>query len=143
MIVYFDASALAKRYVAEHGSDQVLGWLDSSTPATSRLSEIEIASALARRCRQGAIRVPDRDRALATLTEDLRALQIVELSPEATEAARAVLLRHPLRAADAVQLASALLLRDRLRAPVAFLTYDEQLATAAEAEGLASPPPAG
>lgn len=125
MIVYFDASALAKRYVAEHGSDQVLGWLDSSTPATSRLSEIEIASALARRCRQGAIRVPDRDRALATLTEDLRALQIVELSPEATEAARAVLLR------------------DRLRAPVAFLTYDEQLATAAEAEGLASPPPAG
>ncbi len=50
--------------------------------------------------------------------------------------ARALLVRHPLRAADAIQLASALLLRRELNEPVTFAAYDDRLKAAARAEGL-------
>ena len=42
---YFDASALVKRYVREEGSAKVRRLISSDTPATSRLSEVEVASA--------------------------------------------------------------------------------------------------
>lgn len=53
LIDYFDASALAKRYVEEPESGRVRELLARSLVATSRITEIEIASALARRCREG------------------------------------------------------------------------------------------
>ncbi len=140
MIAYFDASALAKRYVREERTDEVMGWLEGSTATTSRVSEIEIASALARRFREGTISRVDRDRALAALAEDLESLSIIELSPVTAAEARGVLLRHPLRAADALQLASALTLRRKVRAPIHFVAFDERLAGAAQAEGLLGPP---
>jgi predicted nucleic acid-binding protein len=139
VIVYFDASALAKRYVEEEHSSEVQRWLDESTPAVCRLSEVEIASALSRRCREGLISLADRDRALATLEADLQAVHVIELTQEVFQAARAALLRHPLRAADAIQLACALVSRDRLQSPIAFLTFDDRLASAPEREGLTSP----
>ena len=82
---YFDASALVKRYVNESGTAEVEGWLADDTPATGRLTEVEIASALARRCREGAVSADDRDRALAALHTDLAAMVIVELSPDVAE----------------------------------------------------------
>ena len=139
MIAYFDASALVKRYVEEEHSPEVLRWLEESTPAVCRLSEVEIVSALARRCRERAVSRPERDRALAALHEDLQAFHVVELSPEVVSTASELLLRHPLRATDAIQLGSALMLRRRLRAAVAFATFDEHLAAASQAEGLRPP----
>jgi hypothetical protein len=50
--------------------------------------------------------------------------------------ARALLVRHPLRAGDAIQLASALLLRRELGDTVVFAAYDDHLKSAAKAEGL-------
>ena len=50
--------------------------------------------------------------------------------------ARALLARHPLRAGDAIQLASALLLRRELSEAVTFAAYDDRLKAAAKAEGL-------
>ncbi len=139
MIAYFDASALAKRYVEEEHSSQVLRWLEETTSAVCRLSEVEIASALARRCREQALSQPERDRTLAALHEDLQAFHVVELSPEVVSTASQLLLRHPLRASDAVQLGSALMLRERLRTAVAFAAFDESLAAASQAEGLRPP----
>ena len=138
MIIYFDASALAKRYVEEEHSSEVLRWLEESKPVVCRLSEVEIASALSRRCRQGLISLADRDRALAALDADLKAVHVIELTQEVFQAARAALFRHPLRAADAIQLACAVVLRDRLQTRVAFLTFDERLAAASEREGLSA-----
>ena len=51
---YFDASALVKRYVRETGSTTVRRLLTLDAPVTSRLSEVEVASALVRRAREGA-----------------------------------------------------------------------------------------
>lgn len=137
MIVFFDASALVKRYVEEEGSSRVRR-LFRETVAVSRLSAVEIASALARRTREGDLSARDRDRLLAALARDLEGLHVVELTAAVAEAATAHLARHPLRAGDAVQLASATLVRDRLRRPVQLLSFDDRLTRAGEAEGLTS-----
>ena len=90
-------------------------WLAAGLSATARLSAVEVASALARRCREGAFAAAERDRALVALEDDLSAL----------------------RAGEAIQLASALLLRRELSEAVAFAAYDDRLKAAAKAEGLA------
>jgi predicted nucleic acid-binding protein len=130
-MLYFDASALAKRYVREKGSLKVRRLLASDVPATSRYSVVEITSALARRVREGAISVEDCERAVAALGEDLAAMLVVELTPEVVTRAQALLQRHPLRAGDAVQLASCLELRDELEDPIGLVAFDDRLIAAA------------
>ena len=58
LITYLDASALVKNYI------------ENTLPAVSRLSMAEVASAFARRCREGDLSTGDRDRLLADLRED-------------------------------------------------------------------------
>ena len=43
-----------KRYVVEEDSARVGRWLAAGQAATARLTAVEVASALARRCREGA-----------------------------------------------------------------------------------------
>ncbi len=110
--------------------------LAETLPAASRLSEVEVASALERRCREGSFQPSERDRAAVALRRDFRSLLVVELTADVVEGSLGLLARHPLRAGDAVQLASCLELRQRLRHPVAFVAYDERLRAAARREGL-------
>jgi predicted nucleic acid-binding protein len=78
----------------------------------------------------------ERDRALASLENDFAALIIVEFTPEITADARALLLRHRLRAGDAVQLASCLYLQRELSQTLPFVAFDDRLTEAARHEGL-------
>ncbi len=135
-LAYFDASALVKRYVAEPGSDRVRRLLARNLAATCRYSEIEITSALARRCREGDLTAEDRDRALSTLRQDLRSLLVVELTATSGRRCAPLLRRHPLRAGDALQLASCLELGAQLGLPLLFVGFDQRLNEAARAEGL-------
>ena len=132
-----------KRYVREPGAVSIRRLLKSDRGASSRLSEVEVASALVRRARERAFTAKERDRALASLENDFAALIIVECTPEITAAARALLLRHQLRAGDAVQLASCLYLQRELSQPLPFVAFDDRLTEAARDEGLTvvpSPP---
>ena len=133
---YFDASALVKRYVREPGAVSVRRLLKAAPAAASRLSEVEVASALVRRAREGAFSIEERDRALASLSDDFASLIIVEFTPEITVDARALLVRHRLRAGDAVQLASCLYLQREMSQPLPFVAFDDRLADAARHEGL-------
>ena len=137
MIGYFDASALAKRYVEEPESPVVRRLLGECLVCTSRLSEVEVASALVRRARDGSLSPAERDRALSALSEDMRSFYVVELFPEIARVARGLLLRHPLRASDAVQLASSTHVRESAEEDVFFVAFDGRLNEAAVGEGLA------
>ena len=95
---------------------------------------MEIASALARRTRERVISAGDRDRGLQKLAEDFRTFWVVEVNPEVIDVAKKLVTRHPLRAADAVQLASCLYARREVSEEVALVTFDERLAQAAAAE---------
>lgn len=140
MIAYFDASALVKRYVPETGSDRVEDWWMAPYLATSQWTQVEILSALSRRCREGLLSTQHRNAAAAALSEDLRAFVVVAVDSIAITEADGLLARHPLRAGDAIQLASALVLRQRTGEPVAFLAFDDRLNAAADREGLVLKP---
>lgn len=136
MIAHFDSSALVKRYVRESHSDRVLALLDETTPATSRFSSVEVASAFARRCREGRLEDSLRRRLLRDLDEDLDSFYLVEVVPEVVSTARDLLERNRLRAADALQLASALALQQRVERSVLFVAFDQNLNEAARREGV-------
>lgn len=140
---FFDASALVKRYVREPHTAAVRRWLNLGRTAVSRLSEVEVASALARLARDGAISTSQHDRAVAALVKDRAAWHIVELTSEVAALSRTLLARYPLRSGDAIQLASALRLQQislvPLKAFVAYDAYDVKLNAAAMAEGFKTP----
>ena len=134
---YFDASALVKRYVREAGTIKVRRLLASpGGSATSRLSVVEMTSAIMRRSREGAFPDAERDRALAALERDTSALLVVELSPEVVRVARGLLQRWPLRSGDAVQLASCLYVQAAIGEPLTLVAFDARLLDAARGEGL-------
>lgn len=73
---------------------------------------------------------------LAALTRDIASIHIVELLPPVTTKARGFLLRHALRAGDAIHLASCVFLQQELGGAIPFVAFDERLCSAARAEGL-------
>jgi predicted nucleic acid-binding protein len=121
--------------VREPWSDAVERWLVSGTAAVGRLSEVEVASALARRARAGDCDVRARDVGLAALECDFRSFLVVEVVPAVTSRARSLLNAYPLRASDAIQLASCYDLQGRLGRDVPFVVFDERLAAVARKTG--------
>ena len=134
---FVDASALVKRYVQAPDSARVQRMLRAEAVAVSRLSEVEVTSALARLAREGVIAPTQRDRHVAAFVADLEGWHVVELTSVVTATARRLLLQHSLRAGDALQLASALELQRGLGVPLReFVAYDQRLLLAAHAEQL-------
>lgn len=132
---YFDTSALVKRYVAEPDSDRIQRLLSRGNACLSRLATVEAASAFHRRRRNGELTDEESERALAALVSDCDELTVVEVSREVCDVAQTLLCRHPLRALDALQLASAIIVQQEVRF-CEFVVFDARLAEAARAEGL-------
>jgi len=135
LINFFDSSAFVKRYLAEPGSEVVRAALRKPHVAVSRLVQAEVPAALARAQRRGMLTTSQRDELFARLEDDLRELTIVELRTATLALVPELVVRHPLRAYDAVQLACAVTLRKK-RLAVTFWAADANLCEAAEAEGL-------
>ena len=141
---YLDTSALVKRYVAEDGSRWLETAIFQSTDnmvLISRITVVEMRSALARRRREASIQPHDHADALSALSEDcLLRYRFVELESPVVDLAGELLDQYPLRAYDAVQLASALvvhrLLIEANLAPLTFVSADDKLLTVARAAGL-------
>ncbi|MBK6431509.1 type II toxin-antitoxin system VapC family toxin [Candidatus Amarolinea dominans] len=141
---YLDTSALVKRYVAEDGSRWLETAIFQSTDnmvLISRITVVEMRSALARRRREASIQPHDHADALSALSEDcLLRYPFVELESPVVDLAGELLDQYPLRAYDAVQLASALvvhrLLIEANLAPLIFVSADDKLLTVARAAGL-------
>jgi predicted nucleic acid-binding protein len=122
--------------VQEAGSAGVRRHLRTARVATSRLSEVEVGAALARRARTGAFAPAERDRGIRSLNRDLDSWIVVELAPELSADAQALLVRHELRSGDAIQLASCLFLQRETGQRIPFAAFDERLNAAARSEGL-------
>jgi predicted nucleic acid-binding protein len=121
-VLYLDASALVKLAVEEPEGEALreagVGW---EHRAASVVATVELTLAVHRAAGADA-----GVRAMRVLAP----LEVIELTPQVIErAGRAA----PLRALDAIHLASALSIGNRLGA---FVTYDRQLGCAATAAGL-------
>jgi predicted nucleic acid-binding protein len=133
---FWDTSAIVPLVVSETSSRalQALAKQDS-TMLVWWGSEVECASALARIERDGALD----PRAAAGVFERLRQLSggwhEIEPSDVVRQAAIRFLRVHPLRAADALQLAAAYAAAEQRPASLDMVTLDERLAIAARKEG--------
>jgi len=143
-IYFFDSSALAKRYVAEAGSNWVKSICNPDVHnviACSNLTEVEVSSAFCRRCREGHITTSERDGLIATLHHDCNAeYYLIEVTNNIRNRAIDLLKNYPLRGYDAMQLATALVANQILVShglpALTFVCADNRLCNAANGEGL-------
>ena len=137
MIVYLDASALVKRYVAERGSRET-GDLFASADvvATSLVSRAEVAAALAKAVRLRIIEPESgrkAQRAFAGQWPDFAKIPVTE---PLVSRAEALAWDFALRGYDAVQLASALTWQEAVGAEITLGTFDRQLWDAGKKAGV-------
>ncbi|OGN94369.1 MAG: hypothetical protein A2Z71_09380 [Chloroflexi bacterium RBG_13_50_21] len=137
MILYIDASALVKRYVAESGSIEVNAWISKSQMVTTNiLSRAEVAAAFNRASRMQIID----NEACQTALEQFRSEweSFVRLQNNEGTVIRADYLtsRHNLRGYDAIHLASALIWQESIGSRIRLITYDQQLRQSGLDEGL-------
>lgn len=133
-LVYFDTSALLKLCVAERGSELATRlWDRADAVVTSRLADPELRAVLAAARRAGRLDRATAASAVSAWDRMSPALYVVEVSERVTASAAGLLRSHPLRAADAVHLASALLCS---AGATVMAAWDDHLAAAARAEGL-------
>lgn len=146
---FIDTSALAKRYVKEAGTPQVLHLFQRGGPESlvvSQLAPLEMRSLL--RMAQASRRLAESQaRAIgAALAGDLHTVVAVrQFEPDDWERAEALIGRQGLRPADALHLAAALAVAEGETEPDAdwvFVCSDAALLAAARAEGLRTLDPA-
>jgi uncharacterized protein len=98
-------------------------------------TEVECASAIARLDREGALDEAAVREAFQRLTQLATGWHEVDPSDSIRETAVRLLRVHPLRAADALQLAAAFLAAERRPSSLEVVTLDDRLAAAARKEG--------
>ena len=144
MTTFADSSVIVKLYVPEAGHEQVR---ELEQPLViSGLANVEVAGALWRKQRLGELETADAALLVRAFLADCA--EPGDASPFVTVAVLPAILRHatrlvalhPLRAYDAVQLASALVCEQALGEPLAFAAADRVLNAAAAAEGLVLAP---
>jgi predicted nucleic acid-binding protein len=137
-VKFWDASAIVPLLVAEATTRrlQALARRDPDMLVWWG-SEVECASALARLERAAALDTKGIGVASLRLQQLARGWHEIEPSESVRETAIRFLRVHPLRAADALQLAAAFVAAERRPASLQLITLDERLAEAARKEGFA------
>ena len=137
MIVYLDASALVKRYVAERGSRETRELsTKADVVATSLITRAEVAAALAKAVRLGIIEPDSGRKAQRAFASQWPDIAKVPVSEALVSRAEALAWDFALRGYDAVQLASALTWQEAVGAEITLATFDRELWDAGKRAGV-------
>ena len=133
---FWDASAIVPLLMTEAATKALQGRAGTD-PAMLVwwATEVECASAIARLERDGALDAAAVNEAFDRLRRLGEGWHEVEPSDAVREAAVRFLRVHPLRAADALQLAAAFVAAERRPSSLEIVTLDDRLAAAARKEG--------
>lgn len=139
--LFFDTSAVVKRYLQEVGSS----WVRATTNplaggiiVIADLATVELFSLLARRVRERTLPASSATQLGNTfLLHSAQEYLTLDMGNTVLEAARFLVGRHPLPTLDALQLASAQRAVSLLGEPITFVSSDRNLLNAAAAEGFA------
>lgn len=133
---FWDASAIVPLLMTEPITSSVQA-LAATDPVMLVwwATEVECASAIARLEREGAIDDGTVTQAIDRLKQFASGWHEVDPSDTIREAAVRFLRVHPLRAADALQLAAAFIAAERRPSSLEVVTLDDRLALAARKEG--------
>ena len=143
-VYYLDTSAIAKRYVFESGSQWIIQLFDAVPRHllyTSRVTHVEVVSAISRRRRARTIPPGVFEGGIARFQDDLHnRFSVISVEEAIIESAALLAKSHALRAYDAVQLASALSVQRERRKyhlpPITFVSADGDLNKVAILQGL-------
>ena len=136
-MIFFDASAAAKRYFREIGSDRVAElWQGPEFFSSLTILHCELTSALNRKLRERALSRSTYRALKAQIEEDLRKLRALPVDADLIQVSLRLLDSHFLKTLDALYLAGALSLQDAVNEQVLFVSADRQLLRAAQTEGL-------
>jgi len=139
VILYFDTSALVKRYIEEDGTAGVdTLWERATEVATSSVAFAEGVAAFSRRRREGILTRAGYRRAVLVFHEEHRSFFLVRITPHLNTVVQRVVEKYPLRGFDAIHLASALIMAGA-EGELVFACFDKGLNTAAKREGLKVP----
>lgn len=137
---FWDSSAVVALLLDEPASRSVRRLYRKDTPMLVWwAAEVECASAVSRAERGGELSADAATLALTKLDELVGGWMDVEPTMSIRRTARRVLRVHPLRAADALQLAAAIAASEGHPSSIEFLTLDQRLADAGRREGLVVP----
>ncbi len=142
MIVYVDTSALGRVYLGDQSDSADLSHIvyDGERPViTSELTDVEIASALARAGRDGVIDSNTADQLMARYaadTSDTGPVGIIPLHRGTIERAQQYVLSVPVRTLDAIHLAACAQFDESTPDEVQFLSRDNGQNQAAQALGI-------
>jgi uncharacterized protein len=142
--LFFDSSALVKRYAKEIGTNWVFSLVRPSAKNRlylARITGVEIVAALTKRMRVGSLTQAAAAKAIARFEREFsNRYLLVEVSPKIIQKAMTLAKSYTLRGYDAVQLASALQSnQDRISiggTALTFISADSHLNLAAASEGL-------
>jgi predicted nucleic acid-binding protein len=134
---YFDTSALVKRYVDEPGRREVLQLLRRNECVTSAVLPVELRSGLRRRVAEGSLDAARLPAILKHVAADRPYCTLVEVGTDVLAVAETLVAAHPIRALDAIHVASAQLFAARLSTPgLTFVSADKRQTETAVAVGL-------
>ena len=134
---FWDSSAIVPLVVQENETEAMRALLRADRDVVVwALTGVEVISALWRRARSGQLTETARVAAADALSDLESAWNpVIDVAPVVARARR-VLAAHPMRAADACQLAAALQVCRERTDSLEFVTLDDRLAEAARREGL-------
>jgi predicted nucleic acid-binding protein len=143
MNLYLDASALTKRYLEEDGSSEVVSLLSADhVVGSAAVTLAEVTSAFRRAALGGRVSEEAASLAREACLADQGGIVWFNVTRSSVALASTIAWRHALRGFDAIHLSSAMRWADTLGEGrgLIFATFDQRLAEAARAEGLAAWP---
>jgi len=133
---FWDSSAIVPLLVLEKETEQCVRALQSDREVMVwTMSKVEAFSALCRRLREGSMKEHVFDSAKKRMNSFFDMTFEVISVPKVKDRALRLLQAHPLRAADAMQLASILVATQEDPSKVPIMTFDDRLIQAAKREG--------
>ena len=133
---FWDSSAIIPLCLKEPTSDTVKGILiDDEEMVVWWTARVECASALARRRREGTLKIEDELKTKALLAALSKTWSEIQPGELVRQRAERLLMVHPLRAADAFQLAAALIWAQENPSGFHMICLDQNLREAASKEG--------
>jgi predicted nucleic acid-binding protein len=137
MKVYFDTSALIKRYVNEKYSEDVRVWfLETGVISTCMMTRADLPAGVNRLHRTKFLDESDYSRVLQEFRTDWVTFHRIPITEQIVARADLLTCQFVLRGYDAIHLACALTWQEALREPITFATFDSQLSEAAKQAGL-------
>jgi uncharacterized protein len=134
---YFDTSALIKRYVRERGSARVISFLQQHVLLSSAITPVEVLSGLCRRKRNEELSEGNFAATLSRIQSDRMRWELIEVDGTVLSRAEEMVQgTAPMRALDAIHVASLTTFQVAAGIQVPFITGDGRQRDAAAHFGL-------